>query len=250
MLLFHSVVSPAAISPSACVPFSFVSFFLRYGVATAFVAKLQKKNKQEISLIERLIPSSHPVAALESSQHWLSLVEKRKFDLLVVSAKGKSRIFRVHRVDENGGTKALEFYDFPPGCVVNVSVYLNPVQSEALIAITDALLPLYPDSVEHGLIKRLINDLSLADMNWLLYCRRSEENAPGIGRTPYYIPRYDDLIYCGLQGIVTVMRHVAQYNDMGHSACGHLREGLWFLVYQYKRISIDDPSKPSNFNQT
>lgn len=67
-LLFHSVVSPAAVSPSACVLFSFVSFFLRYGVATAFVANLQKKQTQEISLIERLIPSPHPIAAMESSQ--------------------------------------------------------------------------------------------------------------------------------------------------------------------------------------
>ncbi|VUZ41310.1 unnamed protein product [Hymenolepis diminuta] len=187
---------------------------------------------------------------------------------------GKSKMFRVHHTDENGGTDALEFYDFPPGCVVAVSVYLNPVQSEALsrvrgtllhqfgrrlrtldvrkaalnpntVAIADALLPLYPDFVEHGLIKRLISNLSLADMNWLLYRCGSEENVPGIGRTPYYIPRYGDLIYCGLQGIVTVMRHVAQYNDMGHPACGHLREGLWILDYLYKRISADDPSKPS-----
>lgn len=42
-LLFYSVVSPAALSSSACVLFSFVSFFF----VTAFFAKLQKDNKQE-----------------------------------------------------------------------------------------------------------------------------------------------------------------------------------------------------------
>ncbi|KAM7539070.1 hypothetical protein Aperf_G00000049145 [Anoplocephala perfoliata] len=186
----------------------------------------------------------------------------------------KSKMFKVIHVDENGGTDALEFYDFPPGCVVAVSVCLNDVQSEALarvrgtllhqfgrrlrtldarkaalgantVAIADALLPLYPDSVEHGLIKRLVGELSLTDINWLLYRCEREENIPGIHRTPYYVPRYGDLVYCGLQGIVSVMRTVAQNNDMGHPVCGHLREGLWILDYLYKRISAEDPSKPS-----
>lgn len=53
---------------------------------------------------------------------------------------GKSKMFRVHHTDENGGTDALEFYDFPPGCVVAVSVYLNPVQSEALSRVRGTLL--------------------------------------------------------------------------------------------------------------
>lgn len=113
------------------------------------------------------------------------------------------------------------------------------------VAIADALLPLYPDSVEHGLIKRLVSDLSLTDINWLLYRCEREENIPGIHRTPYYVPRHGDLVYCGLQGVVSVMRQIAQYNDLGHPVCHHLREGLWLLDYIYKRISADDPSKPS-----
>ncbi|KAH9282146.1 Glycogen debranching enzyme [Echinococcus granulosus] len=186
----------------------------------------------------------------------------------------KSKMFKVVHVEENGGTDALEFYDFPPGCIVAVSVCLNDVQSEALsrvrgtllhqfgrrlrtldarkvslpantVAIADALLPLYPDSVEHGLIKRLINDLSLTDINWLLYRCEREENVPGLHRTPYYVPRYGDLVFCGLQGIVSVMRNVAQHNDLGHPVCHHLREGLWLLDYLYQRISAQDPSRPS-----
>ncbi|VDL19256.1 unnamed protein product [Hymenolepis diminuta] len=137
-----------------------------------------------------------------------------------------------------------EFYNFPPGCVVAVSGYLNPLQSEAHSYIRGTPLKHY------SLIKHLNSDLSLVDMNWLLYRCGSEENVPGIGRTPYYIPRYGDLMYCVLKGIVTVMRYVAEYSDVGHSACGHLRGGLCILVYLYKRISVDNPSKPSNFNQT
>ncbi|VUZ41275.1 unnamed protein product, partial [Hymenolepis diminuta] len=132
-------------------------------------------------------------------------------------------------------------------CTLDVrKVALNP----NTVAIPGALLSLYPDSVEYSLIKHLNSDLSLVDMNWLLYRCGSEENVPGIGRTPYYIPRYGDLMYCVLKGIVTVMRYVAEYSDVGHSACGHLRGGLCILVYLYKRISVDNPSKPSNFNQT
>ncbi|VDD84229.1 unnamed protein product [Mesocestoides corti] len=186
----------------------------------------------------------------------------------------KSKMFKVVHLDDNGGTDALEFYDFPPGCVVAVSVCLNDAQTEALsrvrgallhqfgrrihsvdarkgsvanntVAIADTLLPVYPDSVDHGLIKRLVTDLSLADINWLMYRCEREENVPGIGRKPYYVPGFGDLVFCGLQGVVSVMRHVAQFNDLGHPICQHLRQGLWLLTYLYDRLSLDDPSHPS-----
>lgn len=52
----------------------------------------------------------------------------------------KSKMFKVVHVEENGGMDALEFYDFPPGCIVAVSVCLNDVQSEALSRVRGTLL--------------------------------------------------------------------------------------------------------------
>lgn len=113
------------------------------------------------------------------------------------------------------------------------------------MAIADTLLPVYPDSVDHGLIKRLVSELSLTDINYLMFRCSEEENVPGIGRKTFYVPLFGDLVFCGFQGVVTVMRVVAEYDDLGHPICQQLREGLWLLNYLYDRIAGSDPSQPS-----
>ena len=52
----------------------------------------------------------------------------------------KSKMFKVVHVEDNGGMDTLEFYDFPPGCIVAVSVCLNDIQSEALSRVRGTLL--------------------------------------------------------------------------------------------------------------
>lgn len=52
----------------------------------------------------------------------------------------KSKMFKVVHLEDNGGTDALEFFDFPPGCIVAVSVCLNDTQTEALSRVRGALL--------------------------------------------------------------------------------------------------------------
>ncbi len=52
----------------------------------------------------------------------------------------KSKMFKVIHSEENGGYDSLEFYDFPAGCIVAVSVCLNDAQCEALSRVRGALL--------------------------------------------------------------------------------------------------------------
>ena len=65
----------------------------------------------------------------------------------------KSKMFKVVHVEDNGGTDALEFYDFPPGSIVAVSVCLNDIQSEALSRVRGTLL----HQVHLGLFRNALN---------------------------------------------------------------------------------------------
>lgn len=52
----------------------------------------------------------------------------------------------------------------------------------------------------------------------------------------YNVPGLGNLIYCGLQGWMTPLKHIMQYNDLGHPLCGHLRDGAWAMDYVHDRL--------------
>ena len=44
------------------------------------------------------------------------------------------------------------------------------------------------------------------------------------------------LVYCGLEGWMSPLRHITKYNDLGHVLCGHLRQGTWAMEYIHTRL--------------
>lgn len=52
----------------------------------------------------------------------------------------------------------------------------------------------------------------------------------------YNIPNYGPLVYCGLEGYISVLKPIIENNDLGHPFCSHLREGYWALDYVSDRI--------------
>ena len=83
--------------------------------------------------------NQNPIAVISSAQYinGLSNVSVEIKEDMEVS---KSKMFKVVHLEENGGMDTLEFYDFPPGCIVAVSVCLNDIQSEALSRVRGTLL--------------------------------------------------------------------------------------------------------------
>ncbi|VDN34988.1 unnamed protein product [Dibothriocephalus latus] len=217
--------------------------------------------------------SGDPLSGFQRDTHYINGLTNVKVQLQEDVPVDQSSMFRIVTLNEAGGVDALEFYDFPPGCIAAVSVCLTDSQAEALSRIrsvllgqfgnrlrnasngqvlgpaiesaTDNLLPSLPEIMEAGTISRLVADLSLNDINWLFYRCEREENCCGIGRKPYFIPGYGELPFCGLQGVLSVLRTVAEENDMGHALCGHLRDGLWLMDYLIQRCMSNDPSCPS-----
>lgn len=52
----------------------------------------------------------------------------------------------------------------------------------------------------------------------------------------YNIPNHGQLVYCGLEGFVSVLKPIIETNDLGHPFCAHLRDGHWALDYIRDRI--------------
>ncbi|KAF2433282.1 glycogen debranching enzyme [Tothia fuscella] len=80
-------------------------------------------------------------------------------------------------------------------------------------------------------------NLTLADLNFLLYrCEPEERQSSGGKDGVYVIPGSGPLVYAGLQGWWSVLRDVVEKNDLGHPICQHLREGTWALDYCFGRL--------------
>lgn len=129
--------------------------------------------------------------------------------------------------------------DFPPG-----SILLFSTQIEGLDSTLD-------DFCKDGVVNAF-SGLDLVDLNTVLFrCDEEERDASGAhcltlmevllmqlgGKLgSYEIPSHGKLVYCGLQGWMAPLRHVMQYNDLGHPLCGHLRDGTWAMDYISGRL--------------
>jgi len=80
-------------------------------------------------------------------------------------------------------------------------------------------------------------NLSLIDLNFLMYRADSEERDTSNGQDgTYNIPGYGNTVYCGLQGWWSILRDIIRENNLGHPLCQHLREGTWALNYTVGRL--------------
>ena len=80
-------------------------------------------------------------------------------------------------------------------------------------------------------------DLSLVDLNCILYRCESEERDATNGKSGVYtIPNHGSLVYAGIQGWISVLRDIIDKNDLSHPLSDHLRNGKWALDYVTNRL--------------
>ncbi|KAG7873077.1 hypothetical protein KL938_005193 [Ogataea parapolymorpha] len=81
-------------------------------------------------------------------------------------------------------------------------------------------------------------NLTLLDINAILYRCESEERDASAGREGNYdVPGYGHLVYAGIQGWISVLKHVIRNNDLAHPLADHLRSGTWALDYIPSRLT-------------
>lgn len=122
---------------------------------------------------------------------------------------------------------------FPPG-----SVMLFSTQLEGLDPHMDMLCKEGVDGA--------FSNLTLTDLNVILYrCDGEERDATDGQIGAYEVPDHGKLVYCGLQGWMAPLKHIMQFNDLGHPLCGHLRNGTWAMDYIHERLEKQVQALPN-----
>ncbi|CAG0880925.1 unnamed protein product [Darwinula stevensoni] len=135
----------------------------------------------------------------------------------------------------------VEFTDFPPGSVICFKVLLHKDARNAVGDLRGLLSQLgysqrAGDESETQELQNIIAQLSLADLNHVLYRCDAEEQDLGYGGGAYVIHHIGAFEYCGLQGLMTCMGKIRLENDLGHPLCGNLRDGNWLMDYVTRRL--------------
>lgn len=78
-------------------------------------------------------------------------------------------------------------------------------------------------------LRQVVSKLDLVDINTVLFKCEAEERDLGLGSGTYDIPGFGPLVYCGLQGFVSLLTEISPANDLGHPFCNNLRMGNWMI---------------------
>lgn len=152
----------------------------------------------------------------------------------------------LRRGDDSSAAKTiLHFNEFYPGCVIAIRVSLASSAQAAVVRLRSLLtglsLPIRTPTSPSGAVanwedlERAVHSMTLADLNVALYrCHQEEveDGRPGV----YVIPEFGPLIYCGLQGVMSLLSDIRPNNDLGHPLCANLRDGDWLAGYLSGRL--------------
>ena len=93
-------------------------------------------------------------------------------------------------------------------------------------------------------LEDICSKLSLLDLNYVLYRCDSEERDEGKGGGVYNVPGAGDMVYCGIQGVVSMVTGIRDNNDLGHPLCDNLRSGDWLPSYIVNRLGTRQSTRP------
>ncbi|KAG0242510.1 family 13 glycoside hydrolase [Mortierella sp. GBAus27b] len=127
--------------------------------------------------------------------------------------------------DGQGAFSQVEIPDhFPGGSIILLETSVD----SKVPSNVEELVKTIPDSVFGG--------VGWEELNVVLYRCDGEEQDVTPGNGVYNIPGHGSLVYCGLEGYISVLKPIIVNNDLGHPFCAHLREGHWALDYIGDRI--------------
>ncbi|XP_040065011.2 glycogen debranching enzyme [Ixodes scapularis] len=144
----------------------------------------------------------------------------------------------------------LDFSNFPPGSVIAFRVSMHATSKAAVQRIRHHLAsfgydyfeetvqaPQAPRAPPEDSLPNIAAALTLSDLNRVLFRSDAEERAEGRNCGAYCFQRFGTLVYCGLQGLMSVLSEVRSKNDLGHPMCDNLRAGDWLMDYIVARLA-------------
>jgi glycogen debranching enzyme len=144
--------------------------------------------------------------------------------------KDQCRFIQIIQDNENEMTKIIfKKENLLPGSVIAFQINLLKNAKQASNQLRNEIF-------ENDLssFRSLISQVSLIDLNYILYRCKNEEN-----NEIYFIPEYTSLVYAGLQGIESILIQMRLLNTeqmIKHPLCLHLKQGNWLMLYITQRL--------------
>ncbi|XP_041474859.1 glycogen debranching enzyme-like [Lytechinus variegatus] len=158
-----------------------------------------------------------------------------------------------HGSQAQASLQEIDFINFPPGSVIAFKVVPHPSARAALSSLRSCIAQFgyrvrtlsgsSPMASNNSSFHTLAQKLSLTDMNHVLYRCDNEERDDGKGSATYDIPNFGKLVYCGLQGFMSLLVDIRSKNDLGHPMCENLRQGDWMPGYVANRLKLNPATK-------
>lgn len=162
----------------------------------------------------------------------------------------QSSLIRLTSSEGSDTTECEYTANFTPGSVIAFRLSLLPRAQSAVNKIRGVLSEFgYKSRISevtthNSSLNEIVNNLTLADLNRVLYRCDEEEKDEGRGGGTYVIPNHGSLPYCGLQGFVSTLSEIRVHNDLGHPVCGNLRDGDWMLDFIIGRLKLEPGTEP------
>ncbi|KAF5023676.1 hypothetical protein F66182_4242 [Fusarium sp. NRRL 66182] len=131
------------------------------------------------------------------------------------------------RMEINGNDTTITVRDtFPPGSIALFETWIPAAEHSSGL-----------DNYVTSGAKAAWNELSLSDLNFLMYrCEAEELDESGGKDGVYNIPDHGKLVYAGLQGWWSLLKNIIKDNNLAHPLCQNLRDGQWALDYILARL--------------
>ncbi|XP_017867030.1 PREDICTED: glycogen debranching enzyme isoform X1 [Drosophila arizonae] len=156
----------------------------------------------------------------------------------------KSQVFETNQYTDGSNTQ-LNFANLRPGTVVAIRVSMRPdarLSFDRLQQVTNALRLVSGEPCEQ--LKAIVSKLDLTALSRALFSCDQEERDMGLGCSAYDIPNFGPIVYCGLQGFVSLLTEISPRDDLGHPLCNNLRDGNWMMDYIADRLNNFNDLKP------
>lgn len=111
--------------------------------------------------------------------------------------------------------------EFPPGSIFLLKTWVESVDNLDNFICTD--------------LDSIMESFDLVDLNAVMY-RCDQEEYDTINGGCYNIPDFGNLVYCGFEGWMPILKEIIQSNLLNHPLCEHLRQGHWALDYIVQRL--------------
>nr|CDJ90340.1 Amylo-alpha-1 domain containing protein [Haemonchus contortus] len=126
----------------------------------------------------------------------------------------------------------IELTNFPSGSVIGFRVRLT---ENARTSIGTIRAVIAGNAELEKELAFVLDSITLQDFNRLFFMTDAEERVT-VGHGTYYVPRFGQLVYCGLQGLIPLLNQIRVNNDLGHPLCANLRDGTWLCEYVSARL--------------